>query len=122
MALTYRELRALSVDELEAIYDRTAGDVAVGLAFVRDELARRESERREKRMIRLTWAIGVWTLANVAIAVLIYTRPEGARRRYAVSAVSRIRCDDLPHEPHAHQRPQAASLCNGRAGGRNTLR
>jgi hypothetical protein len=69
VALTYKELRELSVGELEAIYDRTAPDVSVGLSFTREELARRESERKENRMLLLTWAIVVLTAVNVAVAV-----------------------------------------------------
>ena len=52
MTMTYKELRELPIDELDAQYDRTAPEVSVGLGFIRDELARRESERKETQRPR----------------------------------------------------------------------
>jgi len=52
---TYDELRNTSHEELIHLFDVTAKNTEVGLGFLRDELARRESERQYERMLSLTW-------------------------------------------------------------------
>ena len=73
---TYSELRDKSDEELTHLFDATTVNTEVGLGFLRDELARRESERQYKRMLSVTgqmrWltiVITVLTAVNV-IAVL----------------------------------------------------
>ncbi|MBI2470241.1 MAG: hypothetical protein HYV59_03240 [Planctomycetes bacterium] len=74
---TYKELHALTVEELEAEYDRLAKNTNVGLEFYREELARREAAEQNNRMVKMTQqmrnmtiAITVMTVANI-IAVII---------------------------------------------------
>jgi hypothetical protein len=64
MARTYTELRACSVNDLQASYDRIAPNVVESLAFFRDEILRREVEAQTDTMRRLTWAITFMTLVN----------------------------------------------------------
>lgn len=74
---TYDELRNKSDEELILLFDATTKNTEVGLGFLKDELARRESERQYERMLSLTWqmrwmtiVITVLTAVNV-IAVLV---------------------------------------------------
>ena len=74
---TYKELHALTVEELEAEYDRLAKNTDAGLEFYREELARREAAEQNNRMVKMTQqmrnmtiAITVMTVANI-IAVII---------------------------------------------------
>ena len=54
MSHLYYELRALSKDDLIRQYDQIAPSTVPGLAFVREELARREFEEQNQRMITMT--------------------------------------------------------------------
>jgi hypothetical protein len=71
-ASTYAELKALSTEELVRIYDATAKSTEIGLAFLREEIVRRENaeqtaaiSRMTKQMRNLTIVITVLTVINV---------------------------------------------------------
>jgi hypothetical protein len=79
MALSYQDLRKLSKQELIELYNRAAGpDVYPGLAFFRDELAHREVEEQNQRLIKMTK--GIWfmtfviTLATIVNVILFALR------------------------------------------------
>lgn len=72
MTYTYRELRALSMDELVGEYDSMASHTQPGLAFFRDEIMRRQFDEQNNRMLNmtqqirtLTWIIAGLTLLNI---------------------------------------------------------
>lgn len=67
MAMTYRELRKLSDQEVEDLHVFVALVVQVGMQWYRDELHHRQEDRRLRVMVNLTWAIAAMTLANVAL-------------------------------------------------------
>lgn len=89
MAHTLAELRALSYEQIQRLYDDTATHTAVGLNFYRDELVRRELERQGDRMetmttriesmtakmLWLTVAILVLTIVNVVLVAWSFRRP-----------------------------------------------
>jgi len=62
---TYDELRNKSDEELIQLFDATTQKTEVGLSFLRDELARRDSERLTRQMRWMTIAITVLTAVNV---------------------------------------------------------
>ena len=70
------ELRSLSDKELvrqhdvKALGDGVDSGTCVGLNYYLQELARRDSERQTKVMLRLTWFIAALTLVMVAVVVL----------------------------------------------------
>lgn len=64
-AKTISELRALSEEDLIESYDQLARTTAVGISFYQDELHRRQLERQNRLMIRLTWVIAALTAVNV---------------------------------------------------------
>jgi hypothetical protein len=74
---TYEELKLLSIDDLKQKYDKLSSSTCVGLNFYREEIARRESEKLNSDMVKMTSqmrnmtiAISIMTLVNV-IAVII---------------------------------------------------
>ncbi len=73
---TYDQLRNKSDEELILLFDAITKNTEVGLGFLRDELARRESERQYERMLNLTrqmrWMtifITVLTAVNVIVVL-----------------------------------------------------
>ena len=70
MAHSYRELRELTTDELVREYDRVAGSTLLGLSFIREELARREFEEQNQRMLKMTHQMRVMTLVITVLTVL----------------------------------------------------
>jgi hypothetical protein len=81
MAYLYSELRALSKGDLIRQYDQLAPRAEPGLAFVREELARREFEEQNQRMITMTDQISrmtrliTWlTVANTIFVALTLWR------------------------------------------------
>jgi len=76
--MTYAELRKLSDAELNQLFENLAQSTQMqGLGFVREELARRQIERQQEQMFRLTKqmrdmtiVITLLTVVNV-IAVMI---------------------------------------------------
>ncbi|MCX7015717.1 MAG: hypothetical protein NTW86_24720 [Candidatus Sumerlaeota bacterium] len=77
MAWSYATLRKKSDEDLIAEYDRVAWGTQIGLNFIGNELARRESLRMQEHMIgltrqmrNLTIVIGVLTLVNVCAVII----------------------------------------------------
>lgn len=73
---TYENLRKLSIEDLKQKYDKSASNTDPGLNFYREEIARRESEKMNSDMVKMTLqmrnmtiAISIMTLINV-IAVI----------------------------------------------------
>lgn len=74
---TYEELKRLSIDDLKQKYDKLSSSTQVGLNFYREEIARRESEKLNLDMVKMTSqmrnmtiVISIMTLVNV-IAVIM---------------------------------------------------
>lgn len=74
---TYEELHATSEAELVQAYDDLSAHTQVGLNFIRDEIARRYSERQTAEVVamtrtmrNLTWAITGLTIVNVLLITL----------------------------------------------------
>ena len=74
---TYKKLREMSIDDLVKLYDRTAISSDVGVAFIREEIARREAEKQTREIMRatktmrtLTWVITGLTAVNVVLVAL----------------------------------------------------
>jgi type IV secretory pathway component VirB8 len=61
MAMSYRELRALSDEEVISLYDSIAPTTTLGLGFLADEIFRRTAERQTAEMLRLTRQIRIMT-------------------------------------------------------------
>jgi hypothetical protein len=76
LAHTLAELRALSPEALEQEHDRHAKTSIEGLAYIRDEIVRRDTEAQANRIEKMTsqmrWvtgAITVLTIANTAAVI-----------------------------------------------------
>jgi len=75
--LTYKELKQLSIDDLKQKYDKLSSSTQVGLSFYREEIARRESEKLNLDMVKMTAqmrnmtiVISIMTLVNVIAVIL----------------------------------------------------
>jgi hypothetical protein len=66
----YRDLRALSDDELERKYDASLANVSVGLEYYRTEILRRETARGTAELIALTRRIRSLTVTVAAATIL----------------------------------------------------
>ena len=66
----YEQLRNSTDDELIGHYNREAAHAIPGLSFLRDELARRDSARREERLLRYTKEIRSLTVAVAAATII----------------------------------------------------
>ena len=74
---SYAKLRGLSMDELVHLYDERAKTADVGVAFIREEISRREAEKQTAAISSMTmqmrnmtaWITGL-TIANVVVAVI----------------------------------------------------
>jgi len=67
MSMTYKELRAASDEALVEAHDREAKMTMVGTAYYLDELNRRETERLDRSVRRLTKV----NLALVVVGTLV---------------------------------------------------
>jgi hypothetical protein len=74
---SYAKLRILSLEQLTALYDQRAIHTDIGIAFIRDEIVRRETEKQTlaishmtKTMRDLTWVITALTAINVLVAAV----------------------------------------------------
>lgn len=77
---TNAELRALSDQEVENIYDRVAGQTdPASLDFYRNELMRREFSKQNGRMERMTrsitWMTGAILILTVVNVILLLVHP-----------------------------------------------
>jgi hypothetical protein len=78
---TYKELKTLSIEQLEEIYDLHAKNTVVGLGFFREEIARREAEKASQQMTYLTeqmrdltkyiYRLTIANLVFVALSILV---------------------------------------------------
>lgn len=68
--MSIAELQKLSDSDLVARHDVAAATTQAGVAYYLDEMARRDSTRREALLIRLTWAIFLLTAVNVAAVII----------------------------------------------------
>lgn len=66
MSHSYEQLRNLSDEELIAMHDKHAAHTCVGVSYYLDELARRDSERVNRSMLRCT----KWITAMTAVMLL----------------------------------------------------
>jgi hypothetical protein len=78
MAQSYQDLRKLSKEEVIELYNRAAPNVQLGLGFYRDELAHRDVEGQNRRLIKMTNHIRfltvVVTLATILNVILFAAR------------------------------------------------
>lgn len=71
--MSYRELRKLTDQEVEDLHDEGREQVQVGMQWFRDELHRRQEDRRLVAMVKLTWIIAGLTLINaILVAVTLW--------------------------------------------------
>jgi hypothetical protein len=70
VAQSYQDLRKLSKEEVIELYNRTAPNVQLGLAFFRDELAHREVDEQNQRLIKMTRGIWVMTFVITLATIL----------------------------------------------------
>lgn len=70
MTPTFEGMREMTDGELLEVYNQQAKNTSIGLAFLRDEIQRREQNRQTRTMVTLTWSIAVMTLV-VTVATLI---------------------------------------------------
>ncbi len=81
-SMTYAQLRRLSDADLIHLYEELANSTQLqGLGFVREELTRREAERQQEEMLRMTKqmrnmtiAITLLTVVNVIVVVIALFR------------------------------------------------
>lgn len=76
MADSYEQLQLMTKEQLISLYNRKAPSVQIGLTNVREEIARREADEQNERMLaftrqmrNMTIAITVLTVINVLAAV-----------------------------------------------------
>ena len=79
MPQTYAQLRKLSLDELVQLYDQAGEGVQVlSLTFVRQEIALRDFDEQNARLIRMTrrieWMTVAITIATIVNLVLFVVR------------------------------------------------
>lgn len=68
-AKTISELRGLSDEQLMIEHDRVATNTVVGISYYLDEIDRRQVDRQQRQMLRLTWVVTVLTVINVVAVV-----------------------------------------------------
>lgn len=69
-AKTIAELRELSDEQLIEEHDLAATHTVVGISYYLDEIERRQVDRQQRQMLRLTWVVTVLTVINV-VAVIV---------------------------------------------------
>jgi hypothetical protein len=69
---TFAELEERSEADLRAAYDEigSAGYTVESVSFILREIDRKRSDRRERRMLAITWWIAVLTLVNVVLVAI----------------------------------------------------
>jgi hypothetical protein len=70
IAPTIEQLEAMSDEEVRAVYNETSVNTVVGLEWFREELHWRATDRRNRNIERMTFAILALTLANLAFIVV----------------------------------------------------
>lgn len=79
---SFAELRALTDEEIEGLIDARLGDTDLAVGFLREELSRRQAERRDVLMLRytrtieqLTWVVTTATIGALVIALVALLLP-----------------------------------------------
>ncbi len=73
MGMSYEELRKIPREELIEIFDKTAKYSCEGIAYYREEIARRDAEELNKLMMKHTCAITIMTvIMTVATIVQLF--------------------------------------------------
>ena len=70
MADTYAEISRLSKEDLIALYDQKAQSTQVGLEFVKQEIWRRDSDRLNRNIERMTYRIHWLTIIMTILTVI----------------------------------------------------
>jgi hypothetical protein len=72
-AKTIKELQGLSDEALIEQYDQLGSNTQVGISYYEAELQRRQVERQNHLMIRLTWAIMALTaVSTLSVAIGLF--------------------------------------------------
>ncbi|MGX5827369.1 hypothetical protein [Mesorhizobium sp. 43Arga] len=69
--MKFADLKAMSIDELTKQYDLTTPNVQIGLNFIREEIARRETDAQNQRMIEFTKQVRDMTVAITVLTVAV---------------------------------------------------
>jgi hypothetical protein len=69
-AKTIAELRELSDEQLIEEHDLAATNTIVGISYYLDEIERRQVDRQQRQMLRLTWVVTLLTVVNVVAVVV----------------------------------------------------
>jgi hypothetical protein len=59
-----------SDEQLIEEQDRATANVVVGISYYLDEIQRREVDRQQGQMLRLTWVVTVLTVVNVGAVIV----------------------------------------------------
>lgn len=62
MAMSYSEISRLSKEELIELYDQTASNTVIGLEFLKQEIWRRDADRLNANMEKMTSRIQCMTI------------------------------------------------------------
>jgi len=68
--LTFEELEKLSDNELREMYDKIAKSTVVGLDFIRDEIFRRDSEKIQTKMLKMTRTMRFLTVGIFLLTII----------------------------------------------------
>ncbi len=71
MAEKYADLQKMTLGDLIKQYDSTAHSTAIGLNFLREEIARRESAAQNQRMLEFTKQVRDMTIGITALTVIV---------------------------------------------------
>jgi len=71
MTYMLKDLRSVTEEELIAAHDDLAEDTVAGVNYYLDELARRDTERTNKALVRLTWALVALTVVLTILTLLL---------------------------------------------------
>lgn len=67
---SWRELRAVSDEDLITRHDQAVRNTEIGLNYFLEEMARRDAARQMRTMTTLTWWIAGFTLVNVIVTIV----------------------------------------------------
>ena len=74
MSYSLQELREIPTDELVRQHDATAAHTSVGVTYFLEELARRDRDAHDERMLKLTQTMTMltWFVAGLTIVNLVF--------------------------------------------------
>lgn len=70
-AMKFSDLQAMSLEELIQQHDRNTPHVQLGLGFIREEIARRETAAQNQRMMEFTKQVRDMTIAITVLTVVV---------------------------------------------------